>query len=315
MEDTKPKEKQSEATMQTTVEPLKSKDEVKNGESSIEVGDLKKRIERSEREMKAMSEAMKTTLIDVRSMLQEFDNPFNLLKDMGVDKLVNKAVEEVESGVNKAKRDEAMKRMVNPGEIREDQPIAHPNEIKEPIPPVKDKGLSTRMDVLEEVMKELAETLDTTLDEVKSHPESKSRRTESSMSYHDSYNRDQEYAFSDGNYTAYIQLVSEYLALRFGRRGAERLLLNEVTKDQASPRVVKDVLDSLSVRASKEDEEPVGSGTFGLSLHNADLDDRIMITMLLKNLDKPLAEWGSTAILYLLTVLVKRSSEGKITRD
>jgi hypothetical protein len=112
-----------------------------------------------------------------------------------------------------------------------------------------------------------------------------------------------------------VQLVSEYLALRFGRRGAERLLLNEVTRNQASPRVVKDVLDSLSVRALKEDEESVESGTLTLSAHNADLDDKIMITMLLKNLDRPLAEWGSTAILYLLTVLVKRSAEGKLTRD
>jgi len=314
MEDNKPKEKQGEAAMQTTVEPLKSKDEAKN-ESSIELGDLKKRIDRSEREMKAMSEAMKTTLIDVRSMLQEFDNPFTLLKNMGVDKLVNKAVEEVESGVNKAKRDEAMKRMVNPGETREDQPISHPIEIKETLPPAKDNGLSTRMDILEDVMKELVETLDTTLDDIKTQADPKSRRIESPITSQDNYNRDQKYSFSDGNYTAYIQLVSEYLALRFGRRGAERLLLNEVTKDQASPQVVKDVLDSLSVRASKDDEDQVGPGSFSLSLHNADLDDRIMITMLLKNLDKPLAEWGSTAILYLLTVLVKRSTEGKMTRD
>jgi hypothetical protein len=53
--------------------------------------------------------------------------------------------------------------------------------------------------------------------------------------------------------------------------------------------------------------------TLMLSAHNADLDGKIMIKMLLKNLDRPLAEWGARA--YLLNVLVKRSAEGKMTRD
>jgi hypothetical protein len=167
------------------------------------------------------------------------------------------------------------------------------------------------MDVLEAVIKELAETIDTTLDGIKTHSDTQSKRAASAISMQE----DTDYAFNDGNYTAYVQLISEYLALRFGRRGAERLLLNEVTRNQASPRVVKDVLDSLSVRVLKEDEDPGDPGTLTLSAHNADLDDKIMITMLLKNLDRPLAEWGSTAILYLLTVLVKRSVEGKLTRD
>jgi hypothetical protein len=123
------------------------------------------------------------------------------------------------------------------------------------------------------------------------------------------------YADLDSNYTAYTQLVSEYLANRFGRRGAERLLLNEVTRNQASPRVVKDILDHLAIHPLKEEDDSVQPRTLTLSSHNSDLDDRIMITILLKNLDKPVSTWGSTAILYLLSVLVKRSADSKFTRD
>ena len=313
MEDKNIKENQIQAISPPLLNSAGAKQggEAKNSESSTELSELRKRIDRSEKETRAMSEAMKTTLIDVRSMLQEFDNPFNLLKEMGVDKLVNKAVAEVENGVNKAKRDEAMKRMGNPNEALDEKETPRKIEIHETTYKPKEKNLESRIDVMEDVLKELTETLDTALDDYKNQSETITRPATIPIAH----NEYADYDYTDGNYIVYTQLVSEYLANRFGRRGAERLLLNEVTRNQASPRVVKDILDSLSIHALKDVEESVEPRTLSLSANNADLDDKIMITLLLKNLDKPLSEWGSTAILYLLTVLVKRTAEGKLTRD
>jgi len=72
-----------------------------------EMMDLKNRMDKSDQEMRAMTEAMKSTLLDVRALMQDMDNPFNMLREMGVDKLVNKAVETVEDEVMKQKRKEA----------------------------------------------------------------------------------------------------------------------------------------------------------------------------------------------------------------
>ena len=73
--------------------------------------ELKNRMDKADQEMRAMTEAMKSTLLDVRTLMQDMDNPFNMLRDMGVDKLVNVAVESVEDEVNKQKREEAKKRL------------------------------------------------------------------------------------------------------------------------------------------------------------------------------------------------------------
>ncbi|NIM46399.1 MAG: hypothetical protein GTO54_12405, partial [Nitrososphaeria archaeon] len=57
-------------------------------EVASNLNELKKRMDKSEFELKAIAEAMKTTLLDVRTLVQDLDNPFNLLQEMGVDKLV-----------------------------------------------------------------------------------------------------------------------------------------------------------------------------------------------------------------------------------
>ena len=85
-------------------------DPVSGKNYSSDMMDLKTRMDKSDQEMRAMTEAMKTTLLDVRTLMQDMDNPFNMLRDMGVDKLVNKAVETVEDEVIKQKREEAKKK-------------------------------------------------------------------------------------------------------------------------------------------------------------------------------------------------------------
>jgi len=90
---------------------------------SADMVDLKNRMDISDQEMRAMTEAMKSTLLDVRTLMQDMDNPFNMLRDMGVDKLVNKAVETVEDEVNKQKNEDAKKRMAG-DEDDEQSPMA-----------------------------------------------------------------------------------------------------------------------------------------------------------------------------------------------
>jgi len=284
-------------------------------DNSNEVYDLKKRLDMSELELRALSDAMKSTLVEVRSMIQEMDNPFNLLREMGIDSLVDKAVEGVENEVNKAKRDEALKRMSkSPDAYTPTKMVNQPlTEYKEQTPS-ENTNQNKRLDVLENVVKDLAETLDLALDEFKGMYETSLSRPKKPLQ-----NASQMHVLAEsppeieGVYQAYIQLVSEYLAIRFGRRGAEVLLLNEVAKSQASPKVVKDILDCLSSRVNKvEDQEE--SLPFKFSLQNADLDDKILITTLLQNLDKPTSSWSSAALLFMLTTLVKRASEIKLTR-
>jgi len=81
-----------------------------NNDVSADMVELKNRMDKADQEMRAMTEAMKSTLLDVRTLMQDMDNPFNMLRDMGVDKLVNVAVETVEDEVNKKKREEAVKK-------------------------------------------------------------------------------------------------------------------------------------------------------------------------------------------------------------
>lgn len=88
-------------------------------DASGDVMDLKRRMAQSEEEMKALTVAMKSTLLDVRTMMQDIDNPFNMLRSMGVDKLVNNAVETVENEVIKQKQEERKKKLAESDDLPE----------------------------------------------------------------------------------------------------------------------------------------------------------------------------------------------------
>jgi hypothetical protein len=283
--------------------------------------ELRKRLDKSDRELKALSDAMKSTLVDVRTLVQDMDNPFTLLKDMGVDNLVNKAVEGVENEMNKSKRDEAVKRMTK----SPDEYTAPRANVLEFIDSRKNSGYeqkdpnSSRLDVLELIVKELAETLNSALDEFKEsnralnakNEESYDKKQKSSSEI-DQYEQMKEV---ENNYQAYVQLLSEYLTLRFGRRKAEALLLNEVSKSQVSPRVVRDILDNIALRSPKQDEGEDDLGFSSINSPNADLDDRVMLGALLRSIDKPAAQWSPSTNLFLLMTLVKRVNENKLRRS
>jgi hypothetical protein len=90
---------------------------------SADLVEMKNRMDKSDQEMRAMTDAMKSTLLDVRTLMQDMDNPFNMLRDMGVDKLVSKAVETVEEEVNKKKNEDAKNKMAGMDEKSPQAPI------------------------------------------------------------------------------------------------------------------------------------------------------------------------------------------------
>jgi hypothetical protein len=342
---------------------------------SADMVDLKNRMDKSDQEMRAMTEAMKSTLLDVRTLMQDMDNPFNMLRDMGVDKLVNKAVETVEGEVNRQKNEEAKKRMADneednpsPMAIKIDGstvsspgtaaaaaprveapiqkamaptplPVASPVSAPAPSIPVQGNmvgGISQapvsggqvprpisgvtpangvdgsvgfapttvghsydapqfsfiedRMVQTEVTVGQLASTVGELVKALKG-PSRQTKRLASGVRH--------ELSDPEDYYDAYLSLVSEYMYLRLGDRGAEELLLEGMYKEWASPQVVRDIMDKMS--SKKRRSKPVSV--------KDDIEDRMLITTLLRNLDKPVSDWGASTHLFLLMALVSRARD------
>lgn len=370
-----------------------------DADASGDMMDLKRRMDKADQEMRAMTEAMKSTLLDVRALMQDMDNPFNMLRDMGVDKLVNKAVETVEDEVNKQKRDEAKKRMASderdPNSIvaqlagqAASAPMSAgyaggPSALQSAAPGMQQPGLlqaspqapapsfsspgsepsyggnappsgqpggfgsqfpvgggvSTsveenvqslmrrvsvteqavplilkRVSRTEEAVGELNEAVQDLIEDMKGEGE-RGRRGRSRRLLDHARDLDSDESKSPGEvyYEAYVSLVADYLVLRFGEKGAEEILLEGMYKGWASPRVVRDIMDHTATNAKTRDVRatlPLGIGQM-----NNDLEDKILLTSLLKNLDKPVSEWSEPTHLFLLLALVTRARENKLNRS
>jgi len=362
-----------------------------------EMMDLKRRMDKSDQEMRAMTEAMKSTLLDVRALMQDMDNPFNMLREMGVDKLVNKAVETVEDEVMKQKREEAKRRMagepespaaivthyggaappfassppsapsapspqaVTPMGLKDSQsppqsptpadsptpsrpqvngqPATHP-EMGKPSPQPQTGGspsldsdlnsLKKRMSVneqavplilsrisrTEEAIDELTNTVHELVEGLKGATPYGERASRHRPSHYDTRGMDgliRPEKSGEVYYEAYISLVADYLVLRFGEKGSEEILLEGMYKEWASPGVVRDIMGHLSTSAKTMDRRS-SSPSLGLGTINSDVEDKILVTSLLRNLDKPAAEWTEPTHLFLLLALVTRARENKINR-
>lgn len=362
-----------------------------------EMMDLKRRMDKSDQEMRAMTEAMKSTLLDVRALMQDMDNPFNMLREMGVDKLVNKAVETVEDEVMKQKREEATRRMAGDeerpaaivthyGGAAQPQmaspvsaPSAPPQQTGKPIGP-KDsqpspqsptqadsmttsqstvneypgaypemskpvpqpqtgassslernveslmKRVSTteqavplilnRISRTEEAVEGLAHSIHELVEGLKGANPWGERASRHNPSHYNKLGmKEQDTPGNSGEvyYEAYISLIADYLVLRFGEKGSEEILLEGMYKEWASPKVVRDIMDHLS-KSNKARDSRSSSPSIGLGTLNSDLEDKILVTSLLRNLDKPAAEWTEPTHLFLLLALVTRARENKLNR-
>jgi len=362
-----------------------------------EMMDLKRRMDKSDQEMRAMTEAMKSTLLDVRALMQDMDNPFNMLREMGVDKLVNKAVETVEDEVMKQKREEAKRRMAGdpegpaaivthyggaappfassppsapsapspqavtpmgpmdsqsppqaptpadsatPSQPQVNgQPATHP-EMGKPSPQPQTGGspsldgdlnsLKKRMSVneqavplilsrisrTEEAIDELTNTVHELVEGLKGATPYGERASRHRPSHYDTRGMGgliRPEKSGEVYYEAYISLVADYLVLRFGEKGSEEILLEGMYKEWASPGVVRDIMGHLSTSAKTMDRRS-SSPSLGLGTINSDVEDKILVTSLLRNLDKPAAEWTEPTHLFLLLALVTRARENKLNR-
>jgi len=359
---------------------------------SSEMMDLKKRMDKSDQEMRAMTEAMKSTLLDVRALMQDMDNPFNMLREMGVDKLVNKAVETVEDEVMKQKREESKKRMAGreegpaaivtqyggatppqtpPPSYSPPAPSQQPSQpagtsqppqqpanqadsmaLKTSEPPASNLGMGkptpqpqtganpsrysdldslrkrvtvneqtvplilNRISRTEEAIDELTNTVHELVEGLKGaspYGERAPRHRPSLLDRRGMNPLAKPENSGEVYYEAYISLVADYLVLRFGEKGSEEILLEGMYKEWASPRVVRDIMDHLSTSARTMDRRN-NSPSLGLGTINSDVEDKILVTSLLRNLDKPAAEWTEPTHLFLLLALVTRARENKINR-
>ena len=99
-------------SLQKEIEGVMKKAESTEDKATLgEIMDLKRRVDLMEKEFKKLSEALKNTLVDVRSLVTELDNPFNILRSVGVDKLLEKVMETAEEEISKAKKEELSKRV------------------------------------------------------------------------------------------------------------------------------------------------------------------------------------------------------------
>jgi hypothetical protein len=379
----KPKEEKQSFSLSDELSSLKqdiaeSSTEGPKEDMGADMMELKRRMNKSETELKAMTDAMKGTLLDLRTLMQDVDNPFNLLRNMGVDKLVSGAVEQVEDEMNKAKREEAKKRMAEepkePDKIvmasgpapmmmggqapqaAPAMPMAQPQipapQMSIPAPqiaprqdvspmmahgmmpstiqalPMEVTQIKERMGRNETVLKELTVTLSTLIDDLKeivTNSSKKEKDEDDEVVYDIPRGRGkkrmppllEEIEEETGDsvyYEAFVSLIGEYLVLRFGQGQAQQILMEGMYKGWASPRVVRDVIDAVRSKPRKMDE-PEPTLDFGTSyFSNVRVEDKILITTLLKNLDKPMSPQEEPTQLFLLLSLVSKTREGEPNR-
>jgi len=342
-----------------------------DNDNSADMVELKNRMDKTDQEMRAMTEAMKSTLLDVRSLMQDMDNPFNMLRDMGVDKLVNVAVESVEDEVNKQKREEAKKRMADGEEDENNQSfvkvegvaaaqpmpgynapsmISEPQEspvVKSVAPSVQEPSMASSVsqpvsggqtmggsDGQGSVVAGQSPVVESQVQSPQVVPsnslylEERIAQTENSVNQlvgtvndlvkvirlqNKPSSKPQIRGFTDDfeesgdYYQAYVSLIADYLLIRLGEKGSEEVLLEGMYKEWASPKVVRDIMDKLSSnkKQRKKNEAVLGG----------DVEDKLLITSLLRNLDKPVSEWGESTHLFLLLALVSRAQENQGNRS
>jgi hypothetical protein len=116
---------------------------------------------------------------------------------------------------------------------------------------------------------------------------------------------------NDVYYEAYVSLVADYLILRFGEKGAEEILLEGMYKGWASPKVVRDIMDHTNNQSRGNDSRP---HPYGIGMMSPDVEDKILLTSLLRNLDRPVTNWEEPTHLFMLLALVTRTRESKLIR-
>ncbi len=301
------------------VEGLEEEEE--NEEDLIEdLTDLKHRVNLMEKEMKDLSQALKQTVLDVRSLISEMDNPFNYLRSIGVDKLVEKALENAEEELNKAKKEaikDRIKKKLNNEEEKQTAPAALLPTMLTPPEPVE-PSLELKPLVNEQVATN-AETMTTENTPGNSNiqvnqtiplnqktfkrqisPSQAPTVAKSDLSAKHEARPSLNQATSVNRSITRVLIAAAYLLIKIGEEDAEKLLGQYVMKGWIRPDTAKEVLDAMHVLASHSEKlqfrrEIEEDGEIGI-------DDHLLIVTLLNSLDGENSEWSDT----LLTLLLAR---------
>ncbi len=292
-------------------------------ELSVEVMDLKRRIATMEKDVKGLSEALKNTLTDIRSLIAELDNPFNLLRSVGVDDLVQRIMEQMEDEVSKARREEMKKKIAKGEEEEQKEKIVvtpTPQSIQPIIVPSNLSSSNNQKTTSGEINQ-------TNVDNVKSSPNTIkennfSQKSEKNLALEVKENPKTFYQINN-NYrnlptikttsfltqsskelpltyrTAYLMLVAEYLLLRVGERKADLLLTDYAKKGWISPTIIRDLLDILNLlkpynsKFNSQDENSLEG--------EVDIEDHLLIINFLKKIeDFSVKEEDPINILFML---------------
>jgi hypothetical protein len=317
--------------------------------------DLKHQMDKSDQEMKTMTEAIKSTLLDVKNMMQDMDDPFDILHDMGVDKIMDTSVERLKEGVmrqkpskhvsyndslektRKTKSTQSKRQLVQeknapiienlqqghdnyPSLISHDKnkqemdsPIKRYENTEETVSMLLKRVSRTEKNIenLNEALKELVYTIKETKNQTSNYETSNNPKN--LYSNYQTLELKKEKP-EEVYYHAYVSLISEYLLIRFGEKGAEEILLEGMYKGWASPRVIRDIMDYTSAN-TKAIEHLNITLPLGLGNLSSDLEDKILLTSLLNNLDKPATKWKEPTHLLLLLALVTRARESMLSKE
>ena len=295
----------------------------KDEDLSVEVMDLKRRITVMEKDIKGLSEALKATLTDIRGLIAELDNPFNILRSVGVDNLVQRVMEQMEDEVSKAKREEMKKKIAKgEGEEQKEKTVVTPTpQSIQPIIVPSNLSSSNNQKATS------GEINQTNVDNVKSSPNTIkennfSQKSEKNLALEVKENPKTFYQINN-NYrnlptikttsfltqsskelpltyrTAYLMLVAEYLLLRIGERKADLLLTDYAKKGWISPTIIRDLLDILNLlkpynsKFNSQDENSLEG--------EVDIEDHLLIINFLKKIeDFSVKEEDPINILFML---------------
>jgi len=289
-------------------EEISPSTEEKEGDLSVEVMELKRRIDMMEKEVKSVSQSLKSTLMDIRSVIADIDNPFNLLRSMGVDKLVQKAMEHVEEEIDKAKREEMKKKLAKKGleEPKEkiialqSQPSVPATQIttqasKATLPAIDREALTEKLERKQPV-KPKAANLVIGIEGSKLKPPT----TQEGRGEKKEYSKTRLFLEED-YYEVYVTLVAGLLFLKLGEKGAVELVSEYAMRGGIPPKVASDLIDHLRmmklyVSNFKEKAK--------LICFDLDIEDyMLMITLLKKMRQGGLKLDESTHILLLISLL------------
>jgi hypothetical protein len=258
-------------------------DSVDSPKKNYDIKELFKKIEKNDKEIQVLTEALKTTLSDVRIVMQDIDNPFNLLKKMGVDNLMDQAVEKVADGVKKAKREFDTKKSVEDNIQTDQSKVVMSTRISD---------YATESDI-ENFEKKIIE-LENKINIIIKHLENSERNKIN--------NENKPSTNENGhNYSIYVSLLSDYFFIKYGEKKSKEILLSALYKGWGSSNLIRDIM----INVDEKDVNIFSSNItkYNYEWNNESSEEKTLIITLLNKIEKIKNENDPSLILFLLNLI------------